>query len=76
MIIEKIKSFQSDCGQDNNILIADMGCGEAKIARTFNSPESNLRVYSFDLYSSSPDVTVCSISHVVVVFLVVPFLNI
>jgi len=45
--------------------VADLGCGDAKIAATFNhggARAENIHVLSFDLQASTPDVTVADIA--------------
>ncbi|KAF8242976.1 hypothetical protein K440DRAFT_89776 [Wilcoxina mikolae CBS 423.85] len=46
--------------------VADLGCGDAKIAATFNhgkGQKEKIKVLSFDLQASTPDVTVADIAH-------------
>ncbi|KAJ3023750.1 25S rRNA (adenine645-N1)-methyltransferase [Thoreauomyces humboldtii] len=45
-------------------IVADMGCGDAKIARTLNSRNSGIDVQSFDLVKRCTEVTACDIAHV------------
>lgn len=43
------------------MVIADFGCGEARLSRTISS--ENRTVHSFDLIASSPEVTACDMAH-------------
>ena len=47
--------------------VADLGCGDAKIAATFNhgreAAPAKIRVLSYDLQATTPDVTVADIAH-------------
>jgi ribosomal RNA-processing protein 8 len=46
--------------------VADLGCGDAKIAATFNhgkGQKEKIKILSFDLQASTPDVTVADIAH-------------
>ena len=40
-------------------MVADLGCGEAKLARTVKQ-----RVHSFDLVAANDSVTACDMAHV------------
>uniref|UniRef100_A0A1B6C524 Ribosomal RNA-processing protein 8 n=1 Tax=Clastoptera arizonana TaxID=38151 RepID=A0A1B6C524_9HEMI len=52
---EIINSLKDSC---NNLIIADFGCGEAKIAASLE----NATVHSFDLIALNDQVTVCNMS--------------
>lgn len=45
--------------KDSPFIIADFGCGDAKLARAF--PE--IRVHSFDLVAVNEHVTACDMAH-------------
>ncbi|KAI8825720.1 methyltransferase-domain-containing protein [Fimicolochytrium jonesii] len=46
-------------------VIADMGCGDAKIAQVLNAKrKGQLTTHSFDLVSRRPEVVACDIAHV------------
>ena len=45
----------------SNLVIADMGCGDARLARTLKSTHSN--IHSFDLVALNDHVQVCDIAH-------------
>ncbi|KAJ3262028.1 25S rRNA (adenine645-N1)-methyltransferase [Boothiomyces macroporosus] len=47
--------------QKENIVVADMGCGEAKIARELHQ---KLKIHSFDLVARNEFITACDISKV------------
>ncbi len=44
---------------DKNLMIADMGCGDAKLAKSVEQ-----KVFSFDFVSTSPEVIAADIAHV------------
>ena len=48
---------------ESKLVVADLGCGEAKIARSFAS-DANIDVKSFDLVAANSMVTACDISKV------------
>lgn len=64
-----IQQLNKDLNNNNNnnnrklITVVDMGCGEAKIMQTFIKNEF-VKVHSFDLAASHPDVIVCDMSRV------------
>ena len=43
----------------DNCVVADFGCGDAKVARTVNN-----KVHSFDLAAANEHVTVCDMANV------------
>ena len=45
--------------QDSRLIVADMGCGEARLAASVSNT-----THSFDLVSTKPSVTACDIAHV------------
>ncbi|KAJ3183299.1 25S rRNA (adenine645-N1)-methyltransferase [Gaertneriomyces sp. JEL0708] len=45
-----------------DIVIADLGCGDAKVGQTL-AATANVKVHSFDLVSTSPFVTACDIAN-------------
>lgn len=53
--------------EDGFCTVADLGCGDAKIAGTINYQKprgkGKVKVLSFDLQASTPDVTVADIAH-------------
>ncbi|CAA93580.1 rRNA methyltransferase Rrp8 [Schizosaccharomyces pombe] len=59
----KIRFEHSNAKKKNNIVIADLGCGEAKIASTFRKSRS-LQVHSFDLVAPNEHVVACDIANV------------
>ena len=44
-----------------DLVVADMGCGEAKLAQALHE---KLKIYSFDLVAANPFITACDIAHV------------
>lgn len=66
VIIRKVKARQSrqttEAGPEPSLVIADMGCGEAKLAATLASNTTS--VHSFDLVAANEHVTACDIAHV------------
>jgi ribosomal RNA-processing protein 8 len=46
-----------------SLVIADMGCGEAKIAQTLHS-NPRVKIHSFDLTAANSFITACDISNV------------
>lgn len=49
--------------QKTPLVVADMGCGEAKIMRAF-AGDARIAVHSFDLAAAAEGVVVCDMSHV------------
>ena len=53
--------------EDGWCTIADLGCGDAKIAATINHQKprgkAKIKVLSYDLQASTPDVTIADIAH-------------
>jgi ribosomal RNA-processing protein 8 len=53
--------------EDGWCTVADLGCGDAKIAATINHQKprgkAKIRVLSYDLQASTPDVTIADIAH-------------
>lgn len=53
--------------EDGFCTVADLGCGDAKIAGTINHQKprgkGKVRVMSYDLQASTPDVTVADVAH-------------
>jgi len=47
--------------RSSNLTIVDMGCGDARLARTLKSTHPN--IYSFDLVALNEHVQVCDIAH-------------
>lgn len=47
--------------RSSNLVIADMGCGDARLARTLKSTHPN--IHSFDLCALNDHVQVCDIAH-------------
>jgi ribosomal RNA-processing protein 8 len=47
--------------RSSNLVIVDMGCGDARLARTLKSTHPN--IYSFDLFALNEYVQVCDIAH-------------
>jgi hypothetical protein len=46
---------------NSNLIIADMGCGEAKLAQTLHG---KMKIHSFDLVAYNKFITACDIAHV------------
>ncbi|OMJ09873.1 25S rRNA-methyltransferase [Smittium culicis] len=59
--VDSIIRMITDKKNHKDLVVADLGCGEAKIAKTLNS---SLVIHSFDLISNNPLVTACDISKV------------
>ncbi|KAJ3396213.1 25S rRNA (adenine645-N1)-methyltransferase [Lobulomyces angularis] len=55
--LEKRRSFHGE------LVIADMGCGDAMISQTFKD-QKNFKIHSFDLIAVNDSVTSCDIKHV------------
>ncbi|CAF1163032.1 unnamed protein product [Rotaria sp. Silwood1] len=47
--------------RSSNLVIVDMGCGDARLARTLKSTHPN--IYSFDFVSLNEHVQICDIAH-------------
>ncbi|KTW28424.1 hypothetical protein T552_01685 [Pneumocystis carinii B80] len=61
LIIEDLSEFINE-STEVTLNVADLGCGDAKIARTMKDI-SNIKVYSYDLVSRNSFVTTCDISN-------------
>ncbi|OMJ28263.1 25S rRNA [Smittium culicis] len=59
--VDSIIRMITDKKNHKDLVVADLGCGEAKIAKTLNT---SLVIHSFDLISNNPLVTACDISRV------------
>ncbi|XP_066259232.1 ribosomal RNA-processing protein 8-like [Euwallacea similis] len=53
------KIIKSVLKMDKNLVIADFGCGEAKLAQSVDQ-----KVHSFDLVAANQEVTACDMAHV------------
>ncbi|KAI9091722.1 methyltransferase-domain-containing protein [Phlyctochytrium arcticum] len=51
-------------GKEGSVVVADMGCGDAKIGRTLKEEGRGVTVHSFDLVKRSEEVTACDIRKV------------
>ncbi len=58
-MIERIQ----DRFKDNKVTIADLGCGDAKIAQTLSSWK-NYKIHSFDLVAQNQYIKSCNIAEV------------
>lgn len=61
LIIQDLSKFIND-SRRMTLKVADLGCGDAKIARTMKDI-SNIKIYSYDLVSQNSFVTTCDISN-------------
>ena len=61
MSSRKSNSGAPDDAKPKRLAVADLGCGEAKIALTFQK-DGAIRVHSFDLTAVNPFVTACDIA--------------
>jgi ribosomal RNA-processing protein 8 len=63
IFVSKLQSDLETSRETTPRVVADMGCGEAKIMASF-AGESRIKVHSFDLAASVSGVTVCDMSRV------------
>eukprot|EP00792_Barthelona_sp_PAP020_P012745 TRINITY_DN7536_c0_g1_i1.p1 TRINITY_DN7536_c0_g1~~TRINITY_DN7536_c0_g1_i1.p1 ORF type:complete len:339 (+),score=103.87 TRINITY_DN7536_c0_g1_i1:32-1048(+) len=61
--LDKIIEFINELAQTNrNLIVADMGCGEARLSKTISSNVE--KVHSFDFVAVNDTVTACDMAHV------------
>ena len=49
-------------------VVADMGCGEARLARTMKESKKKISVHSFDLVAGNEFITACDIRKVLICY--------
>lgn len=60
-VIKDLKAFYLKAGNQTEFVIADLGCGDAKIAEVFE--KTRAKVHSIDFVATNKRVTACDMAH-------------